>query len=71
MYELKVWKSLFLPLHDVPEPLKPDLQAHVKPPFVLVQSALESQLWVLAVHSFTSGVVQNVLKYRNTIRVNI
>ena len=30
----------FLPAQDVPEPLKPDLQAHVKPPFVLVQSAL-------------------------------
>ena len=41
MNELKVWQVLFLPLHDVPEPLKPDLQVHVKPPFVLVQSALE------------------------------
>ena len=30
----------YLPSQDVPEPLKPDLQAHVKPPFVLVQSAL-------------------------------
>ena len=71
MNELKVLQVLFLPLQDVPEPVKPDLQAHVKPPFVLVQSALESQLWVLAVHSFTSGIVQNVLKYRNTIRVSI
>ena len=71
MNELKVWQVLFLPLHDVPEPLKPDLQAHVKPPFVLVQSALESQLWVLAVHSFTSGDIKNVLKYRNAIRVNV
>ena len=61
----------FLPAQDVPEPLKPDLQAHVKPPFVLVQSALGWQLWVLAVHSFTSGVIRNVLKYRNEIRLNI
>ena len=52
----------FLPAQDVPEPLKPDLQAHVKPPFVLVQSALGWQLWILAVHSFTSGDIQNVLE---------
>ena len=62
MNELKVWQVLFLPLHDVPEPLKPDLQAHVKLPMVLVQSALALQLWVPAVHSSISGNIQIMIK---------
>ena len=35
------------------------MQAHVNAPFVFVQSAFESQLWVLSVHSSTSGVMKN------------
>ena len=32
--------NLHVPEQDVPEPWKPDLQAHVKAPFVLMQLAL-------------------------------
>ena len=62
MNESKVWQVLFLPLHDVPEPLKPDLQAHVKLPMVLVQSALALQLWVPVAHSSTSGNILSIIK---------
>ncbi len=36
--------SFFLPLHFIPSPMYPSLQAQVKLPTVLVQSALVSQL---------------------------
>ena len=57
-------QNLQLPEQDVPEPLKPDLHAQVKLPSVLVQSAWESQLWVLAVHSFTSDGIQNKIRFQ-------
>ena len=47
LHEEKISRHYFhLLRHEVPLPMKPDLQAHVKPPFVLMQLALEWQLWV-------------------------
>ena len=55
--------SIFFLPHDDPDNDAPGLQAaHAKPPFVLVQSAIERQLWVLSVHSFTSGDIQNTIE---------
>ena len=47
LHEEKIFRHYFhLLRHEVPLPMKPDLQVHVKPPFVLMQLALEWQLWV-------------------------
>ena len=51
-----VIKKKHLPAHVVPSPAYPELQAHVKLPAVLVQAALESQLFEPeAAHSSTSA----------------
>jgi hypothetical protein len=47
-------KQCSLPVHDVPSPLYPVLQAQVKLPTVFVHAALISQLPVPAVHSSMS-----------------
>ena len=43
-----------LPVHDVPFPVYPGLHVQLKDPSVLLQKALESQLWTLVVHSLIS-----------------
>ena len=44
-------------VHVKPSPVKPALQAHVKPPAVLAHDALGSQPAVLSAHSSTSAHV--------------
>ena len=50
----KIEKGLFLPVHVIPFPLKPELQVHVKLPGILVHAALESQLSINEEHSLIS-----------------
>ena len=60
--------SYNLPVHVLPSPEYPALQAHAYEPKVLVHIALTSQLWVLAEHSSISAyehivkVVVRILK---------
>ena len=51
---MKTAKDLILPEQVIPFPLKPELQAQAKLPYVLVHDALESQLWIRVAHSSTS-----------------
>ena len=68
--EKKLWTNtnnkimeLWLPAATqlTPSPVKPVLQAHVNPPFVLVHAAFAWQLWVPAVHSSMFGHIQNTM----------
>ena len=43
-----------LPVHDVPFPVYPGLHVQLYDPSVLLQKALTSQLWAMAVHSLIS-----------------
>ena len=45
----------YLPMHVTPSPVYPWLQVQVKPPGVLVQAALVSQLSASAAHSLISN----------------
>ena len=57
---------MFLPEQEVPFPVYPVLQAHVKDPSVFVQAALASQLWVLREHSSLSKEAKT--KYKHSFR---
>ena len=53
-FQIYRYKISFLPLHDVPFPEYPSVQVQLNDPTVLLQKALESQLWYPVVHSLTS-----------------
>ena len=67
----KVFRKRKLPEHVTPSPENTLLQAHVKEPTVLVQSAFASQLSVLAVHSSTSRIQRRVIHTAEFMKVNI
>ena len=53
-----------IPVHSIPLPVNPELQAHVNDPTVFVQAAFLSQLSVLRVHSLLSKIDIKECTYR-------
>ena len=61
-FVLQKKSRIYLPMHDVPFPVYPGLQVHVKDPMVFLQTAFTSQSCVPIAHSSISK--------KNSIAVN-
>ena len=67
----KKYKSILSPAQVTPLPLKPEIQAQVKPPRVFVHTALESQLSIPSEHSSTSEITILYIIVRSRLQFKI